>query len=125
MDRSNVIAGCSPSLTLNVGWASNFFMQTDRQTRWFSHPWQMAIVGWSSWLIVASILVVCGRLHLPRIGIWIAVCVMGAGLICSALAALPACVRGGFREALLVSLSMAVWACIGALTLRLLDILPR
>ena len=100
-------------------------MQTYRPTWWFRHPWQMAIVGWSSWLIVASILVVCGRLRLVRIGVWIAVCVMGAGLICSALAALPRPVRGGFREALLVSLSMAVWACVGALTLHFLDIIPR
>jgi len=100
-------------------------MQTDSQARWFRHPWQMAILGWSSWLIVFAILLVCHRLRLPRIGLGLTVCVMAAGLICSAVAALPRRIHGGFREAILVSLSMVVWACIGALTLRVLDMLPR
>jgi hypothetical protein len=85
----------------------------------------MAAVGWLSWLIIAGIILVCVRFRLPRLGLGLSVCVMGVGLICSVLAAIPARPRGGLREALLVSLSLAVWGCIGTLTIRLLDIVPR
>jgi len=98
---------------------------TSKPVGWVRHPWRMAIVGWSSWLIVASVMLLCVRLRVPRIGIALSLCVMPVGLICSALAGMPARPRGGLREALLISLSMAVWACIGALTLRLLEIIPR
>lgn len=85
----------------------------------------MVVLGWLSWLIIAVIILVCVRLRLPKIGMGLSVSVMAVGLTCSVLAGLAPRSRAGLREAVLVSLSLAVWACMGMLTLRVLGILPR